>query len=62
MVTNEEPQVWELYVHISFCELLAWQQCSAHAEVWIQHNIFNLRDTDVVGYNNSRWPQPLSKY
>jgi hypothetical protein len=36
MVTSEEPQVWELYVHISFCELLAWQQCSERAEVWIQ--------------------------
>jgi hypothetical protein len=36
MVTSEEPQVWELYVHISFCELLAWQQCYEHAEVWIQ--------------------------
>jgi hypothetical protein len=23
-------------LHISFCELLAWQQCSEHAEVWIQ--------------------------
>jgi hypothetical protein len=36
MVTSEGPQVWELYVHISFCELLAWQQCSVHAEVWMQ--------------------------
>jgi hypothetical protein len=33
MVTSEEPQVWESYVHISFCELLAWHQCSEHAEV-----------------------------
>jgi hypothetical protein len=48
MVTSEEPQVWELYVRISFCELLAWQQCSEHAEVWIQlrrshHTLMNCK-------------------
>jgi hypothetical protein len=62
MVTSEEPQVWELYVHISFCELLAWQQCSDHAEVWIQlrrshHTLFDIKSwlrTNMLKLNQDK--------
>jgi hypothetical protein len=72
MVTSEEPQVWELYVHISFCELLSWQQCSEHAEVWIQlrrshhtlmhyHNPFGTLQESILKHNNNKKKKQYSE-